>query len=199
MGNEELENDTPINEEEQQPNAEDESTEEGDELAKANEVANNQKIRAEKAEAENKKLKADAEAKTEKETPKNESKESKPDEPDYAKLAFLEGKGITNPDDQKIVQDTADKLKLPLTDVLGLKYIKEQLKDAKDQREAEDGMPDSSGKGGSGAKSSVDYWVNKKDKDGNFLSPPDHDLQIKVINARIDQKKKSSMFADDKY
>jgi len=64
--------------------------------------------------------------------PKPEVKEVSPqsNEPDYAKLAFLEGKGIQHPDDQKLVQDEATRLKLPLTDILGMEYIKSKLKTA---------------------------------------------------------------------
>lgn len=193
MIDENTEDITPINDvgEEQQPEAGDEY----EELTKARELAKNQKIRAEKAETKLKRL--ETEAKKEKsETPK---KEEQPDEPDYAKLAFLEGKGIKHPDDQKIVQDEAKRLKLPLTDILQMEHIKIKIKNASDQREAEAGMPDSSGQGTKGTKNSVDYWREKKDKDGNYLNPDDPKLEIEVVNARIQDKKRGKMFADDKY
>ena len=199
----ELENDTPTNEEEVQPNEQNESTEEKDksseELEKAKEVADNQKIRAEKAESENKKLKADLakkEKKTETETPKNDEQSN---EPDYAKLAFLEGKGLTNPDDRKLVLDEADRLKLPLTDILEMKHIKNDLKDAKDQREAEDGMPDDKGKPSGGTKNSVDYWKDRKKKDGTYETPDDLKLATEVIEARVKKEESGSKFSDDLY
>lgn len=200
MTDENQENETPKNDEgeEQQPEADNESTEDSteesnEELDKAKEVAENQKIRAEKAEAENKKLKAEAKAKVETETPKNDEQS---DEPDYARLAFLEGKGIKHPDDQKIVQDEATRLKLPLTDILGMEHIKSKLKDAKDQREAEKGMPEGSGKSSSGNKTSVEYWKNKKDKDGNYETPSDNKLANEVIDARIKKEKSDNMFSE---
>ena len=92
---------------------------------------------------------------------KPEAKEQS-NEPNYSQIAFLEGRGIKHPDDQKIVQDETKRLKLPLTDILGMEHIKTKLKNILDQREAEAGMPDGSGQATKGSKDSVDYWVNKK-------------------------------------
>src|SRR3990167_10538767 len=122
---------------EQQPEADNESDEaekltKAEETAKkAEELAKNQKIRAEKAEAELKKLKA-----KESETPKNEEQLN---EPDYAKEAFLEQRGVQHADDKKIVYDEAKRLKLPLIDVLSMEHIKTKLKSVQTQREAESG------------------------------------------------------------
>lgn len=206
MTDEVMENETPKNDEgeEQQPEADNESKEEmveidGKSMTKR-EAYEQQKIRAEMAESELKKLKAEAnkaetEAKKSKEneTPKNDEQS---DEPDYARLAFLEGKGIKHPDDQKIVQDEATRLKLPLTDILGMEHIKSKLKDAKDQREAEKGMPEGSGKSSSGNKTSVEYWKNKKDKDGNYLNSGNLELDNKVIDARVKKEKSDNMFSE---
>jgi len=187
-----MENETPENNEEE---TSEESIEQPDELVKSKEYGENQKIRAEKAEKELKKLKADKPDKPE--TSKNEEQS---DEPDYGKLAFLNSKGIDNPDDQKVVTDEATRLKLPVTDILGMKHIKSQLKEAKTQREAEGGMPgDSKGKS-SGSKGSVDHWVNKKDKKGNFVPVPAElgtELANKVIDARVKQEKDGKMFSDE--
>lgn len=182
---------------EDQPQGQEESTDEGsdDELAKAKKAYESQKVRAEKAEKARKELEAElAKAKKpEKETPKNEELS----EPDYAKLAFLEGKGVKHPDDQKIVQDEAKRLKLPLTDVLGMEHIQSKLKNSATQREAEAGMPDSTGKSGGANKSSVEYWINKKNKDGSYATPTDLELAEKVIDARIKKEQNQSMFSDD--
>lgn len=160
---------------------------------KAEEKAENQKIRAEKAEAEAKKPK---EKKEETETPKNDEQSN---EPDYAKLAFLEGKGVKHPDDQKIIQDEAQRLKLPLTDILGMEHIKAKLKDSQDQREAEDGMPDGKGTKVGTNKTSVDYWKDKKNKDGSYATPDDLELAEKVIEARVKTEESGSKFSDDLY
>lgn len=171
---------------------ENESNETDEELAKAKEYAQNQKIRAEKAERE---LKALRSKPVENETPKNESKEEKSNEPDYAKEAFLEQRGVLHPDDKKIVYDEANRLKLPLTDVLGMEHIKSKLKSVQAQRDAEYGMPSGSGKGTGGvSKNTVDYWVNRKNPDGTYQTPEDVDLANKVIAARIKSEEGRSMF-----
>lgn len=165
-----------------------------EDFTKSQEYAKNQKIRAEKAERENKELKAKL-SKPETETPKND--EIKSNEPDYAKLAFLKGEGVTNPDDQKLVQDEANRLKLPLTDVLGMEHIKSKLKSAQSQREAEAGMPSGSGKGSGGsAKNSVDYWVDKKNADGTYATPEDQELAGKVIEARMKKEGNANKFSE---
>ena len=162
----------------------------GEELAKAKEYAQNQKIRAEKAERELKALKGKT---METETPKKEE-EQKSNEPDYAKLAFLETKGVLHPDDQKMVQEEANRLKLPLTDILGMEHIKSKLKTAKTQREAEDGMPSGTGKPSGAAKNTVDYWVDRKKADGSYDTPEDLELAEQVIQKRMRKEINASKF-----
>ncbi len=109
----------------------------------------------------------------------------------------LTTEGITHKDDIKIVLDEAKRLKLPVEEVKDMEHIKTKLKDSKDQREGEDGMPEGSGsKGNSGNKTSVDHWVDKKDKDGNYITPDDLELAEKVINKRINKQEKQGKFAD---
>ena len=127
---------------------------------------------------------------------KEEKKPDAPDktnEPDYARLAFLEQRGLTNPDDQKLVQDEAERLKLPLTDVLGMEHIKTKLKTAKDQREAADGMPKGRGKAGGQTQNDVDYWLAKGE------TPDDQELAEKVIAARIKKEADVNKFSDELY
>ena len=149
--------------------------------------------RAKKAEGDLKELKAKYPDK------KPELDNSQSDEPDYAKLAFLEQRGLNHPDDQKLVQDEAKRLKLPLTDILGMGHIKSQLETAKDQREAKAGMPKGRGDAGGKTQGDVDYWVSQKNPDGTFKTPEDTDLAEKVIEARIKKDKNQNMFSDELY
>lgn len=119
--------------------------------------------------------------------------ESKSSEPDYAKLAFLEQRGLTNPDDQKMVQEEAERLKMPLTDILGMEHIKSKLNSAKEQREAENGMPKGRGRGSGKTQQDVDYWLAKGE------TPDDLELANKVIDARMAKEKQGSKFADELY
>lgn len=165
----------------------DESEATVEDLAKAKELANNQKIRAEKAERELKELKA----KSEKPTPKNDETQS--NEPDYAKMAFLEAKDVKHLEDQKLVMDEAKRLKLPLTDILGMEHIKSKLKDSKDQREAQDGAPRGKGKSGGNSAQDVEYHLAKG------TTPDDLELAEKVIEARMKQEQGASKFSSDLY
>ena len=88
------------------------------------------------------------------ETSKNEEQ---PNKPDYALDAFLEGRGVKNPDDIKVVKDEMKLLKREAGEVLGMEHIKSKLKEAKTQREAEDSMPEGGGGTSGSNKTSVDY------------------------------------------
>jgi len=127
--------------------------------------------------------------KKEKSDEKPEAPPDKPNEPDYGRLAFLQSKGIDHPDDIKIVQDEADRLKLPLTDVLGMEHIKTQLKEGKETREAKEGMPKGGGRAGGSTPSDVAHWL---DKEG---LPEDQELAEKVVDARMG-KEKNDKFSD---
>lgn len=163
------------------------SEESQEDVSKLRDYGKNQKIRAEKAEQELKALKSKLSETKESETPKNE----KSDEPDYAKLAFLKSNQVEHPDDQKIVMDEAARLKLPLTDILGMEHIKAKLKDSKDQREAQSGMPKGKGRAGGNTQGDVDYWL------ANGKTPDELELAEKVINARMKQDSSQKMFSDE--
>lgn len=126
-----------------------------------------------------------------KEINKNNEKQG---EIDYSRLAYLNSVDVRHPDDQKAIMDEAERLKLSLTDVLNMPHMKEQLKQAKNQRAVEEGMPKGDGTSSARTKGDVDYWVNKTDKDGNFITPQDPALASKVIEARMRNESSSSMF-----
>lgn len=158
----------------------------------------NKQLYARAKKAEGFELKGDKWVKKEKpaETPSNpEAKKS--DEPDYGKLAYLKAEGVAHPDDRKVVLDEAKRLNLPIEEVLGMDHIKGKLKESKTQREAEAGMPDGGHGKSAGNKGSVDYWVNKKDKDGNYETPTDTTLANQVIEARMRSEQSKNMFSDE--
>lgn len=114
-------------------------------------------------------------------------------EPDYAKLAYLKSEGVTHPEDQKLVQDEANRLKLPLTDILNMGHIKSQLENNKDQREAMAGAPKGNGSRGNQTQNDVDYWLAKGE------TPDDLELAEKVIDARMNKIKNANKFSDELY
>ena len=144
--------------------------------------------RAKKSETETKELRE--QIKKLSNSSKGESSKDESNEPDYGRLAFLQAKGIDNPDDIKIVQDEASRLKLPLTDVLGMEHIQSKLRTNKEEREAKAGMPKGSGRSGGSSQHDVDYWLAKGE------TPDDQELAEKVVDARI-TKEKNQKFADD--
>lgn len=143
--------------------------------------------RAKKAEAELKEFRAKAEAKP----------ESQPTAPDYGRLAFLQTKGIDHPDDIKMVESEAERLKLPLTDVLGMPHVQAQLTALRDERTAKEGLPHGTGKAGGNQKGTLEYWLAQGEgkvpttPDGNI----DQELAEKVVEARIKKEKSDAQFA----
>ena len=149
--------------------------------------------RAKKAETEAKELREKLKSSTKTEETVEAKPESQSNEPDYARLAFLNGKGIEHADDIKVVMDEAKRLKLPLTDVLGMKHIQIQLQDAKDDRTAKAGMPKGKGRTGGNTQNDVDYWLSKGE------TPDDQELAEKVVNARMKKETSGKMFSDTLY
>lgn len=131
--------------------------------------------------------------KPEAKAPENQEKKSQPSEIDYAKIAFLEQRGVKNKEDQDMVQEEANRLKMPLTDILSMEHIKAKLKANKDKREAMEGMPKGRGSSGSANKNDVDYWLAKGE------TPDDLELAEKVINARIKKEEQSNKFSNELY
>lgn len=131
--------------------------------------------RAKKAESLAKELRA----KAPKEEAKSEAK-AESNEPNYGRLAYLKAVGVENPDDIKIVEDEANRLKLPLTDVLGMEHIKSRLQVNKDARNAQNGMPNGSNRTGGNTQHDVDYWLAK-----GGLPLDNQSLAEKVVKARM--------------
>lgn len=122
--------------------------------------------------------------KKEVETPKESN------EPDYARLAYLASQKVDHPDDQKLVMEEANRLKLPLTDVLNMEHIKMRLTTNGNQRTAENGSPSGTGRKGGAGKGDVDYYLAHPDE-----VPPDLKLHNEVIDARIKRETDNSMFS----
>ena len=117
---------------------------------------------------------------------------SQSNEPDYGRLAYLHSRGIAHPDDQKVVQDEANRLKLSITDVLEMEHIKSRLQGQKDEREAKAGMPKGTSRSGGNTPQDVEYHLAKG------TTPDDQELAEKVVEARIG-KQKQNKFSDTLY
>jgi hypothetical protein len=111
-------------------------------------------------------------------------------EPDYARLAYLASQKVEHPDDQKLVMEEANRLKMPLTDVLNMEHVKAKLTASQQQRDAENGSPTGSGRKGGAGKGDVDYYLSHPDE-----VPPNLKLHNEVIDARIKRETENSMFS----
>ena len=147
--------------------------------------------RAKKAETSEKELKEKLKGLSD--VPKEEAKpaESQSSEPNYGRLAFLQSKGIDNPDDIKVVEEESIRLKLPLTDVLGMEHIQGKLKTAKEAREAQAGMPKGTDRTGGSSPQDVDYHLAKG------TTPDDQKLAEKVVDARMKNDPSQKKFSDE--
>lgn len=177
-----------VEETEETPEEEEKETETTDWEAKAKEYEGRLK-------------RAETKLKKQEEAPKPETPENidnKSGEPNYYNSlmvkTFLKSEGIDHPDDQEMVLKEAKRLKLQVDELVGEDYIKSRLKDAKDQRSAQESMPKGNQPSGGEGRSQIDYWIDRKNKDGSFQNPKDPELHQKVINARMERDKKDQMF-----
>lgn len=104
---------------------------------------------------------------------------------DYGKAAFLEQKGVTNPDDLKWVEEQAKESGKTEYELFQYKWFREELRERKQARESEDALPSGTNRGGASSKDSVDYWVKL-----GKLPPNDPELATKVLNKRIELEEK---------
>ena len=121
----------------------------------------------------------------------SDSKESESNEPDYARLAFLNSQKVDHPDDQKVVLEEASRLNLPLTDVLQMAHIKAKIEKQQNERTSQDGMPKGSGRKGGPNKGDVEYYIAHPDE-----TPDDLELHDKVITAKLKKEEGANKFAD---
>ena len=112
---------------------------------------------------------------------------------DYGRLAFLNSVQITHPDDQKIVMDEANRLKLPLTDVFQMEHIKSRLTSNKEEREAKAGMPRGKDRTGGSTPQDVEYHLAKG------TTPDDQELAEKVVESRMRREEQRGKFSDILY
>lgn len=163
---------------------------ENDELGKAQQAI----VKLKRELKELKKSSGEPEGEVKEEKPPINNK--KPDESDYSDLViktYLKSEGVEHPDDQKMVLEEARRLQMKPDQILQEGYMQARLKTAKDERDVQGAMP--RGRGGSGkTRQDVDYWVNRRDKDGRYETPDDPELAEKVINARMTKEEKAGMF-----
>lgn len=119
---------------------------------------------------------------------------SKPGEMDYGQKAFLISNGIKDADEIALVKEIMESTGKSLDDVIGNKHFQAELEEIREKKATEKATPPGSKRTNQSAADSVDYWLNKKDADGNLVLPTDRKLRQDVVNARISAEKKASQF-----
>lgn len=109
---------------------------------------------------------------------------------DELAITRLEVRGILNKDDQKVVLDEANRLKLSVAEVMDMEHVKAKITAQQNQRTAENGSPDGTGRKGGASKGDVDYYLANPDE-----VPPDLKLHNEVIDARIKREQENNMFS----
>ena len=128
-------------------------------------------------------------------TPK--TKEAKKEEFDYAELAFIEGRGITEQDDQDFLLKEQLNTGKSLKELLGFNYIKEQIQRNKEDRTTKEATPKGGNRSTASSKDQASYWVAKINAGTAKLSDiSDVKLRREVNNARIKTTEEKSKFAD---
>lgn len=116
---------------------------------------------------------------------------------DYAELAYLTAKGVSD-EDTSFVEDTVKNTGKELKDLLGTKWFQAELQERKEARITKEAIPEGNKRSGSLGKDSKDYWIGKIDAGTAKLSDiQDVGLRREVNNARIQSQENKSKFAPD--
>jgi len=159
------------------PEGEEKTVEE--QLEKAEELANNYKIRAEKAEAKNKKP---TEAPKEPDTPKQEAQTDQ--NLTNKDLLALMGEKITDESDVEYLQKYAKGLGMTIAEALKDNIIKAKLEERQDERKTEQAT--NSGGGSSSNAKVTGASILKRAEKGDL--PESAEDMDKLVKARFDKK-----------
>lgn len=113
--------------------------------------------------------------------------ETKPEDLDYGKKAFLIANGI-KADEHQLVKDELAKSKLSLEELVENEYFQAKLKRVRELRTSENATPKNTNRTGQSAADTVEYWIAKGEL------PPDRSLREKVVRARRDAEKNKNVF-----
>ena len=113
---------------------------------------------------------------------------------DYGQKAYLVANGIKEADEVALVKEVMQSTGKSLDDIVANKHFQAELQDLRDKKTTAEATPSGSKRANQSAKDSVEYWVNKKDSDGNLELPTDRELRTKVVNARITADKNRGQF-----
>ena len=102
---------------------------------------------------------------------------AKQNEPDYAKLAYLEGKGITSDEDIAWAEQAAQDSGKSLRELFGAKWFQAELKERREETASKEAIPSGSKRSANATRDTVDYWIAK----GELPPANQRDLREKVV------------------
>jgi hypothetical protein len=106
----------------------------------------------------------------------------------YGELAFLTAKGIEADDEVDFIKTMIKNTGRPLKDIVSDDYTQAKLKTMRDGRAAKDAVPSGTSRSNQSPVDTVEYWLAKGEL------PTDPILARKVVNARIEKEKNTSVF-----
>lgn len=119
--------------------------------------------------------------------------EENKNEPDYAKLAYLETKGITSDEDIAWAEQQAKDSGKSLRDLFQAKWFTEELKERREVAAAKAAIPSGSKRSVNSTRDTEDYWIAK----GELPPANQPELRAKVVAKKIQQAKSASQFTDN--
>ena len=118
--------------------------------------------------------------------------DEKKNEPDYAKLAYLEQKGITSDEDIAWVEAAAKDSGKSLRELFGSNWFKAELKERQEAAASKEAIPSGSKRSANSTRDTVEYWIAKGE-----LPKDDPELARKVVAEKRKQASNKSMFAEN--
>lgn len=112
---------------------------------------------------------------------------------DYGQKAYLVAQGIKDPEEQEVVFNAMQRTGDELENVVNDEFIQNKIQKLRNDKEAEQATPKSSGRSGSPASDSVEYWVQKGE-----LPPKDQKPQLRrdVLQAMRKQSRRPKKFVE---
>ena len=116
---------------------------------------------------------------------------------DYAELAYLTAKGISD-EDISFVEETVKNTGKQIKDLLGTKWFQAELQERKEERITKEAIPTGSKRSSPSGKDSKDYWISQIESGKAKLSDiQDVNLRREVNNSRIQAEENKSKFASN--
>lgn len=127
---------------------------------------------------------------------KQEADQGKSNDLDYGQKAYLKSYGVSGSDELALVKEFMANTGKSLDEVVDNKYFTNSLNELRDMRATRDAVPTGNKRSGVSSKDSVEYW-SEKYQSGTALNEIPEDMQMKVLNLRMDKEKSKTRFSSN--